>query len=100
MSRATPFALLRELEHNANASGNQPMERRLADLTLWFYKNIDDIPRDNLAGRQAFLEKTLEISFEAMALMLERIHELEAKRGGGLWMPKGVAVEGDLRKFG
>lgn len=92
--------LIEELNHNANASGNKLLERRLADLTVWHYKNKKGIPLDNLAARQAFLEKAFWIALEVNALLLERVHELEAKRGGGLWIPKGVQMNGDARKFG
>jgi hypothetical protein len=93
--------LINELMHNANASGNKPLEQRLADTTVWFYKNKDRIPRDNLAGRQAFLEKAFWIALEINALLLERVHELEGmKPGASLWMPRGVTVNGDVRKFG
>lgn len=94
-------ALINELMHNAQISGNKPLEQRLADTTVWFYKNMGRIPRDNLAGRQAFLEKALWILLEINALATERIHELEGmKAGTSLWMPRGVSVNGDIRKFG
>jgi hypothetical protein len=94
--------LIEELLHNAQASGNRALERRLADLTIWFYKNKGSIPRDNLAARQAFLEKGFWIQMEVIALLLERNHELEAAKRGmsNLWLPRGLDYEGDLRKFG
>lgn len=97
---SSPDQFIDELMHNAQVSG-RTLERRLADLTVWFYKNRGDVPRDNLAARQALLEKAMWISLEVGALLAERIHELEGQRAGAhLWTPKGVAVNGDLRKFG
>ena len=89
--------LIEELMHNAQASGNRTLERRMADLTIWFYKNRDRISRDNLAGRQAFLEKAFWTLLEVNAMLLERNHELEAmKRGQSvLWLPRGMKVNGD-----
>lgn len=90
--------LIDTLMHNAQASGNKTLERRLADLTVWFYHNKDRIPRDNLAGRQAFLEKAYWISLEVNALLLERILDMENSKGGSpLWLPRGMTIEGDLR---
>lgn len=95
---SNPEALIHELNHNATASGNQTLERRLADLTVWFYKNKDSIARDNLAARQAFLEKSFWIMLEVNALLLERIREEKSSKA--LWLPKGVRLNGDVRQFG
>jgi hypothetical protein len=74
----------------------------MADLAIWYYKNVNDIPRDNLAAKQAFFEKAFWCMLEVQALLLERNHELEAAKRGmsSLWLPKGLDVQGDLRKFG
>jgi hypothetical protein len=89
--------LIKELMHNAQASGNRVLEQRMADLTVWFYHNRNRIPRDNLASRQAFLEKAFWTLLEVNALLLERNHELEALRKGRsrLWLPNGIKVSGD-----
>ena len=93
--------LIQELLYNVQVSGNRPMERRLADLTLWFYKNKKDIPLDNLASKAAFLEKTIWILLEVLALQAERLHEMENRgRSSNLYLPKGVRVEGDVKKYG
>lgn len=98
---SNPDRLIAELEHNAAASGNKTMERRLADLVIWYYKNRQQIPPDNLAARNALNEKALWISLEMFALLAERIHDLEGTQAGShLWTPSGVAVGGDLRRFG
>lgn len=85
--------LLNELHDNARISGQKPLEQRMADLAVWFYRNMGDIPRDNLASRQAFLEKAFWIQLEVIALMTERLHKLE---GGSqhLYLPRGIKVNG------
>lgn len=90
--------LIRELEHNAVVSGNKTLERRLADLTVWFWNNRKDLARDNLAARQEFGERTIWIMLEILALQTERIHDLEGRKT--LFMPRGVSVRGDVRRFG
>ena len=91
--------LIETLQHNATSSGNRVLERRLADLTVWFYQNRNRIPAENLTKKVEFLEKGLWISFEVMALLLERNHELEAMRRGTsmLWLPSGMTIEKEER---
>jgi hypothetical protein len=90
--------LIDGLMHNAEASGNQMLERRLADTAVWFHKNVDHIPRDNLASRQAFLEKGFWCMLEINVLLLQRLRE---ERGAkNLWLPKGITMNGDLKRFG
>ena len=91
--------LLRDLEYNARASGNKVLERRLADTAIWFYKNQDRIPFDNLAARQAFLQRAFWILLEVNALLLDRLHELEGiGKSKHLWLPRGAELNG--REFG
>jgi hypothetical protein len=90
--------LVEELIHNANVSGNRPLEQRMADLSVWFYKNVDHIPRDNLAARQLFMEKAMWTMMEIQALLLERIRETTGSKG--LFIPRGINVEGNVREFG
>lgn len=94
--------LIEELQHNAVASGNRVLERRLADLTVWFYHNRQRIPEGNLGKKIEFLEKSLWISFEVMALLLERHHEVTAlkKEGSMLWLPRGMTINGQEKEFG
>lgn len=92
--------LIEELMHNAQASGGRPLERRLADLTVWFFKNKSTIDQLNLSARQTFLDKAMWVLIETLALTCERIHELEAAKGKSLWTVRGLSVNGDIRKFG
>lgn len=90
--------LISELIHNAQVS-EEILEQRLADTAAWFFANKDRIPRDNLASRQAFLEKTCWLLIEINALLLERVRKVSG-REGGLWLPRGINAQGDIRKFG
>lgn len=94
--------LVEDLQHNAVASGNRVLERRLADLTVWFYHNRQRIPEGNLGKKIEFLEKGLWIGFEVMALLLERNHELERQKRGPsmLWLPSGMTINGQEKEFG
>lgn len=98
---STADNLLEELTYNAKVSGSKPLERRMADLAVWFYQNKSRVPLDNLAARQALLEKALWTLLEVNALQVERLHELEAlKRGRSrLWVPRGMKVNGSADEF-
>lgn len=88
--------LIKELMHNARVSGQQTLEKRLADTAVWFYSNRDRIARDNLAARQAFLEKAFWIQLEINALLLERLRK--ATGSSHLWLPKGMLSD-NVREF-
>lgn len=95
---ASARVVLEELENIAKASGNKMLERRLADLAVWFYSNNKRIPMENLLARQAFMEKALWTMIEVQALLLERIQEMEFARKKGsaqLWLPTGMKMNGD-----
>lgn len=92
-----PEVLIRSLIQNAQAMGNRPLEQRLADLTVWFYRNGKDIAPENLHMRLKLSEKALWIMLEVIALTMDRLQELEHRgKSKHLWLPKGVKVEGDL----
>ena len=77
-----------------------PYERRLTDTALWFVKNKDRIPRDNLAARMDFAEKTMEIFIELLAMSLERMQEAEGRsHSSSLWLPNGINFSGDPTRF-
>jgi hypothetical protein len=93
----SPDTLIEGLLHNAQISGGQLLERRLAETAVWFFKNMEYIPLDNLASRQAFLQKSFWILLEIQALMLER---MRGDKESSLWLPKGMEIAGDIKKFG
>ena len=93
MKTSDPEVLIRELYDNASVSGRQPLERRLAELTLWFYQTKKRIPLDNLPAKSAFLEKAFWINLEVIALLVERLHTMKGA-GSKLWVPNGIKVDG------
>jgi hypothetical protein len=94
---STVKQLIDDLHHNARASGNRPLERRMADLAIWFEHHKGSISRDNLAARQAFLEKAFWIMLEINALLLERIRENSGSKD--LWLPRGMLIDDDMRPY-
>lgn len=96
---ASPEALIQDLIHNAKASGGRLCERRLADLTIWFYRNKNTmIDTDK---RTKFLETAVWILIEQQALLLEILHNMEAKRpGASLFLPSGMIHEESGQRFG
>lgn len=101
-SQQSEQALIDTLLHNAQASGRRNLERLLADFTVWHYQNKKRIAPENLLSRTQFLEKSLWIQIELIALLTERLHELEAAKRGmsNLWLPRDVGVNGDPKRFG
>jgi hypothetical protein len=90
--------LIEELHYNAE--NNQLLaEQRLADTAVWFFENKDRMPLDNLASRMEFIFKSVWMLIEMNALLLERIHQLEGGKSK-LWLPRGVSMRGDVKKFG
>ena len=66
-----------------------PLERRLCDTAVWFHRNRGDVPRDNLAKRLDFSEKTLDIFIELVAMLVERLQGLEGHgKSESLWLPR------------
>lgn len=94
----TERELVEGLLHNAKVAQGHPLEQRLADTALWFHANVKHIPRDNLASRQAFLEKGFWCLLEVSALLLERLREERASKM--LWIPNGMNVTGEMDRFG
>ena len=68
----------------------QPLEKRLVDMAVWFHKNKDRIPRNNVEAKCDFLTKSLDIHLELMALLVQRIELAEGRRGSPLWLPAGI----------
>jgi hypothetical protein len=90
--------LIKQLEEIAGRT-DLPFERRLIDTAVWFHKNKDSIPRDDLTKRLDFMEKTFDIVIELMALSLDRVQQVE--RGSSqLFLPKGMSMKGNLKHFG
>lgn len=70
---------------------NLPLERRLIQMAVWFHKNKDRVPRENLPKRLDFLEKSLDITLELFAMSLERLQLNEGRhKSASLWLPSGM----------
>lgn len=92
--------LIHELEGIAS-NVTLPLERRLVDTAVWFHKNKDRIPIENLGSRVEFLTKSLDIAIELIAMLAERLHQAEQRPGSQkLYLPRGIDVRGDLKRFG
>lgn len=94
----TPRELINGLLQNANVSGGQQLEQRLADTALWFHENKERIPKDDLRKRHEFLEKGFWCLLEINVLLLQRLREERGSKA--LYLPNSIAVAGDVRKFG
>lgn len=92
-------ALLKQLEEKAR-NVELPLERRLSDTALWWFRNRERIPRENVPDRLELTEKMLGIVLEMLALATERIQHGEGMRSAKLWLPNGMSVSGDLKRFG
>jgi hypothetical protein len=91
--------MIDELEDMANDVA-LPFEKRLIQTAVWFHRNKDRIPRENVPQRLDFLEKTMDIMLELMALSLDRMQNVENRRKSSiLWTARGMDVHGDVTKF-
>lgn len=76
-------------------------EDRLGEWAIWFHQNKRRIPPEDLKKQNLFLLKAMDGCLEVLALALKDIQELERRHPlKQLWLPKDVAVNGDLTKFG
>ena len=92
--------LINKLEHLNNET-RLPLERRLIETAVWFHRNKDRIPRENLEKRIDFLEKTLDIFLEMTAMLVDRAQLVEGRtKSESLWIPRGIDASGDVTKFG
>lgn len=92
--------LISRLEHLNNET-RLPLEKRLIETAVWFHRNKDHIPRNDLRKRIDFLEKALDIFLEMTAMIVDRAQMNEGRaKSESLWLPKGVDASGDFTKFG
>jgi hypothetical protein len=77
-----------------------PLETRLVDMAVWYHKNKDRIPRNNVESRCDFLMKALDIHIELVALLVQRLEMVEGRRGSPIWTPAGIRdnTTGELYK--
>tara|TARA_Y100000034_G_C6750807_1_gene333716 strand:+ start:78 stop:371 length:294 start_codon:yes stop_codon:yes gene_type:complete len=90
--------MLAQLEEISSAG--LPLEQRLVDTAIWFHNNKDRLPRHDPIKRLDFMEKMLDITLEINAMLVQRMQKAEGRRNSPLWLPAGIDVQGDIRKFG
>ena len=81
---------------------SQEFVSRLADWAIWFKEHEHD-GRD-MANEIEFMKKSMDGLFECLACAAQDIQDLEGRPrealGKQLWTPGGMAVRGDVRRFG
>lgn len=91
--------LIDRLEQNAkNAEGD--FSRRLADFTVWYFKNLQRIPEHNLKARVTFQEDAIWILIEIIAMQREDFEKLSTGRSvfSQLLLPSGINLHAPLRR--
>lgn len=82
--------LVSDLEANANTAGNPVLERRMADVAVWYYKTVMMVPPENLKKRCDFQDKAIWCLIELNALLLERLREKTGSKY--LFMPSTLRI--------
>jgi hypothetical protein len=78
----------------------QPLEKRLIDMAVWFHKNKDRVPRNDVEKRCDFLAKSLDIHLELVALLVQRLELAEGRRNSPLWLPSGIKDNSTGKVYG
>lgn len=77
------------------------LEKRVVEWGVWYHENKGRIPPMHFEKRLAFYEKTIDGLIELLAIAAEDIRTLEGrKRSNQLYLPDGVTMTGDIRRFG
>jgi len=92
--------LIKKLEQISTET-SLPLEKRLIDTAVWFHNNKDRIPRENALNRLDFLEKTMDIFLEMIAMNVDRMRMAEGRKGGSsLWLPNGMMDTETGQRYG
>ena len=82
-------AMLKRLEQ-IDAQAHLPLERRLIETAVWHHRNAPRIPAEDLKKRAEFAERNCDIILEILAMVVERLQDLEGRHAGSsLWLPRG-----------
>lgn len=73
--------------------------RELQEWAVWYVKNKRRVPEENLRLRCDFQEKAIDGLFNLVALLAREVKP-QINRSDALWLPGGVSVDGDPRRFG
>jgi hypothetical protein len=82
-----PWKLEQQVKQIERGSYKHVLEKRVRDLALWYYKNQPRIADENLPKRVAFLERTMELTLEALAEAVIRIQHAERHPASPLLLP-------------
>jgi hypothetical protein len=80
----------------AAKNSDAPFERRFADFTVWYFKNLKRIPKSNLQARVTFQEDAIWILIEIIAMQREDYVKLAEGRRSSLFLPSGIKLGGPL----
>lgn len=78
---------------------SRQFEERLTEWAVWYDHNRRLLPEHDLRKQIEFLIRAVDGAFECLALAAKDIQSLEGARRQ-LWLPREVAIRGDVRKFG
>lgn len=73
-------------------------EQRQADIAKWYYEHKPIVQQYDLIRRVEFLETVIHNLLLFQTYLVEDIQKIEGRKH--LWMPNGVQVSGDMRRFG
>ena len=103
MMRDQPISpqLVNALDEIAGQAGHLPLEQRLIDLTVWYFRNKPRLSKEAIGLRLDFAERTAEIMIELAALTSPALQQGAAPPNPQTSGPRrGVEARGSLRKFG
>lgn len=82
----------------AAKNSDAPFDRRFADFTVWYFRNLKRIPKENLKARVTFQEDAIWILIEIIAMQREDFKKLAEGRTSSvsLYLPAGIKLGGPL----
>lgn len=85
--------LIDRLEQAAK-NAHSPLEERVANTVVWWYKNRERIPADNLGKRLEFQGEMITVLLDIIGLMVERQNQSGAPK---LLRPRALALHDPIR---
>ena len=81
---------------------SKTLEEQITDWAVWYHKNADDLPENDLRKQINFLKKAIDGCLECLAIATKDIQVLEGRRrmDNKLWMPGDVRIEHRLTDLG
>ena len=96
--KADPFRVQEAIRRIEEAAVSHPLEKLICDMAVWWFKNQPRIADENIPKRVAFLEKTLEMYMEALALTVSRLQHAESHPSAQILKPR-LELKGDLTRL-